>query len=137
MELTVKLLRSRLQSRLALHKQFASLGECWAPCPSSGSQDTVAGSCRAPQPSLGTGVQWQGPHAGKHLFPCSVKLQVAVVLNPSYSRLLPIFSQCLNWEGEWNSSNHRRGDISWLTSPLMGGSATLSIPSCSLCPWEL
>lgn len=28
MELTVKLLRTRLQSRLALHKQFASLGEC-------------------------------------------------------------------------------------------------------------
>lgn len=31
MELTVKLLRTRLQSRLALHKQFASLGECLAP----------------------------------------------------------------------------------------------------------
>lgn len=31
MELTVKLLRTRLQSRLALHKQFASLGECPAP----------------------------------------------------------------------------------------------------------
>ena len=28
MERTVKLLRSRLQSRLALHKQFISLGEC-------------------------------------------------------------------------------------------------------------
>lgn len=28
MEMTMKLLRTRLQSRLALHKQFASLGEC-------------------------------------------------------------------------------------------------------------
>lgn len=27
MEMTMKLLRTRLQSRLALHKQFASLGE--------------------------------------------------------------------------------------------------------------
>lgn len=37
-----------------------------------------------------------------------------MVLNPSYSKLLPIFSQCLNWEGDWSSSNHRRGDI-WLS----------------------
>ena len=36
MELTVKLLRTRLQSRLALHKQFASLGECLAPHPVPG-----------------------------------------------------------------------------------------------------
>ncbi|KFO66060.1 THO complex subunit 5 [Corvus brachyrhynchos] len=136
MELTVKLLRSRLQSRLALHKQFASLGECWAPCPSLKAQGTVTGSCQAPQPSLGTGVQWQHPQApGEQVgtfpslgnsqspsqgsfweppwiihpwvmpFPCSAKLQAAVVLNPGYSTLPPVFSLCLNWKGERNSSN--------------------------------
>lgn len=47
MELTVKLLRTRLQSRLALHKQFASLGECLAP----------------PTLPEDRGVQRQGPFA--------------------------------------------------------------------------
>ncbi|NXH94028.1 THOC5 protein, partial [Pachycephala philippinensis] len=130
MELTVKLLRSRLQSRLALHKQFASLGEA-----------ARAGSCQVPHPSLGTGVLgvlgeqpgealfWEQvgsfPSCGNspspsqggfwepawitHLwvppFPCSAKLQAAVVLNPGYSTLPPVFSLCLNWKGERNSSN--------------------------------
>ena len=45
MELTVKLLRSRLQSRLALHKQFASLGECLAPHAEPGAA-AAGSSCR-------------------------------------------------------------------------------------------
>ncbi|KFW75887.1 THO complex subunit 5 [Manacus vitellinus] len=114
MELTVKLLRSRLQSRLALHKQGAG-----------------AGSCRAPHPSLGTEIQGQDP-AGLPTHPWGqrdllafppipgdrgavagsscraelpAKLQAAVVLNPGYSTLPPVFSLCLNWKGERNSSN--------------------------------
>lgn len=63
MELTVKLLRTRLQSRLALHKQFSSLGECLAarPMPSAGVTD-VTWLCRAtlgcPRPSLSPRWQW-------------------------------------------------------------------------------
>ncbi|KFW71241.1 THO complex subunit 5, partial [Pygoscelis adeliae] len=37
--------------------------------------------------------------------PCSAKLQAAVVLNPGYSTLSPVFSLCLNWKGERTSSN--------------------------------
>lgn len=40
MELTVKLLRTRLQSRLALHKQFSSLGECLLAHPMSDAEVT-------------------------------------------------------------------------------------------------
>uniref|UniRef100_A0A8C3YAQ5 THO complex 5 n=1 Tax=Catharus ustulatus TaxID=91951 RepID=A0A8C3YAQ5_CATUS len=89
MELTVKLLRSRLQSRLALHKQFASLGDgrvLPTSLPFSGDRGAVAGSSLTP-------------------FLCSAKLQAAVVLNPGYSTLPPVFSLCLNWKGERNSSN--------------------------------
>lgn len=37
--------------------------------------------------------------------PYSAKLQAAVVLNPGYSTLPPVFSLCLNWKGERTSSN--------------------------------
>lgn len=37
--------------------------------------------------------------------PSSAKLQAAVVLNPGYSTLPPVFSLCLNWKGERTSSN--------------------------------
>lgn len=37
--------------------------------------------------------------------PCSAKLQAAVILNPGYSALPPIFSLCLNWKGERTGSN--------------------------------
>ncbi|KFV50747.1 THO complex subunit 5, partial [Tyto alba] len=39
------------------------------------------------------------------LLPFSAKLQAAVVLNPGYSTLPPVFSLCLNWKGERTSSN--------------------------------
>ncbi|XP_009328133.1 PREDICTED: THO complex subunit 5 homolog [Pygoscelis adeliae] len=35
----------------------------------------------------------------------TAKLQAAVVLNPGYSTLSPVFSLCLNWKGERTSSN--------------------------------
>ncbi|NXC22059.1 THOC5 protein, partial [Corythaeola cristata] len=37
--------------------------------------------------------------------PCTAKLQAAVVLNPGYSTLPPVFSLCLNWKGERTGSN--------------------------------
>ncbi|CAG08561.1 unnamed protein product [Tetraodon nigroviridis] len=54
METTMKLLKRRLQSRLALHRQFASLA----------------------------------------------RLQAAVVLNPRYPEVSPLFSLSLSWKGE-------------------------------------
>ncbi|XP_017692937.1 PREDICTED: THO complex subunit 5 homolog [Lepidothrix coronata] len=45
------------------------------------------------------------PSLGVTPVPCSAKLQAAVVLNPGYSTLPPVFSLCLNWKGERNSSN--------------------------------
>ncbi|KFQ69046.1 THO complex subunit 5 [Phaethon lepturus] len=96
MELTVKLLRTRLQSRLALHKQFASLGECPAPHPMPGDESFWGSSLQLEAP-------W--PAGDVSSLPCSAKLQAAVVLNPGYSTLPPVFSLCLNWKGERNSSN--------------------------------
>lgn len=71
MELTVKLLRTRLQSRLALHKQFASLGGCLTPCPVPG--DGVGGgavarsSCRGELTDVtfngATGLQCRPRHS--------------------------------------------------------------------------
>lgn len=42
---------------------------------------------------------------GVTFLPCSAKLQAAVVLNPGYSALPPIFSLCLNWKGERTGNN--------------------------------
>ncbi|KFO33385.1 THO complex subunit 5 like protein, partial [Fukomys damarensis] len=35
----------------------------------------------------------------------TAKLQAAVVLNPGYSSIPPIFQLCLNWKGEKTNSN--------------------------------
>ncbi|KFM05559.1 THO complex subunit 5, partial [Aptenodytes forsteri] len=113
MELTVKLLRTRLQSRLALHKQFASLGGCLAPRPVPGDGDGGANSHTGhPQGSfwgvfMGNPSGWRprGAAGDVSSLPCSAKLQAAVVLNPGYSTLSPVFSLCLNWKGERTSSN--------------------------------
>lgn len=37
--------------------------------------------------------------------PFSAKLQAAVVLNPGYSSIPPVFRLCLNWKGEKTNSN--------------------------------
>nr|XP_013799136.1 PREDICTED: THO complex subunit 5 homolog [Apteryx mantelli mantelli] len=123
MEMTVKLLRTRLQSRLALHKQFASLEHGVVP---------VSSECQHLFPSkiVSRLVKWAaipyedyaelpytrdvleaGLAEDTHLYYMALiergtaKLQAAVVLNPGYSTLPPIFSLCLNWKGERTSSN--------------------------------
>ncbi|KAM6241458.1 THO complex subunit 5 isoform 1-T1 [Spheniscus humboldti] len=170
MELTVKLLRTRLQSRLALHKQFASLehgvvpvsSECqhlfptkivsrlvkWVAIPYEDyaelpytkdvieaglAEDThlyymaliergtgrrlsfpwqvlipTPATLRAASGGLhGKSLRLEAPWAAGDVssLPCSAKLQAAVVLNPGYSTLSPVFSLCLNWKGERTSSN--------------------------------
>ena len=37
--------------------------------------------------------------------PFPAKLQAAVVLNPGYSSIPPIFQLCLNWKGEKTNNN--------------------------------
>ncbi|NXX86550.1 THOC5 protein, partial [Urocolius indicus] len=123
MELTVKLLRTRLQSRLALHKQFASLEHGIVP---------VSSECQHlfPAKIVSRLVKWaaipfedyaelpytkdvieSGLAEDTHLYYMALiergtaKLQAAVVLNPGYSTLPPIFSLCLNWKGERTGSN--------------------------------
>ncbi|NXD73971.1 THOC5 protein, partial [Eolophus roseicapillus] len=123
MELTVKLLRSRLQSRLALHKQFASLGECpgdraaGSSCTGHLAPVTSHGAPLHSQPFLLSAgaclsFPWQlliptvdAPMGDVSSLPFPAKLQAAVVLNPGYSTLPPIFSLCLNWKGERTGSN--------------------------------
>ncbi|KFV77413.1 THO complex subunit 5 [Dryobates pubescens] len=114
MELTVKLLRSRLQSRLALHKQFASL----APLALAEHCSAPLWGCSSPGSTV-PGVSGFSPHRGLELVIleassnpkgcvvalCPAKLQAAVVVNPGYSTLPPVFSLCLNWKGERTSSN--------------------------------
>uniref|UniRef100_A0A493TM38 THO complex 5 n=1 Tax=Anas platyrhynchos platyrhynchos TaxID=8840 RepID=A0A493TM38_ANAPP len=123
MELTVKLLRTRLQSRLALHKQFASLEHGVVP---------VSSECQHlfPTKIVSRLVKWSaipfedyaelpytkdvveaGLAEDTHLYYMALiergtaKLQAAVVLNPGYSALPPIFSLCLNWKGERTGNN--------------------------------
>ncbi|XP_008938530.1 PREDICTED: THO complex subunit 5 homolog [Merops nubicus] len=121
MELTVKLLRSRLQSRLALHKQFSSLEHGVVP---------VSSECQHlfPAKIVSRLVKWAaipyedyapcakdvidaGLAEDTHLYYMALiergtaKLQAAVVVNPGYSTLPPVFSLCLNWKGERNGSN--------------------------------
>ncbi|NWW50964.1 THOC5 protein, partial [Pedionomus torquatus] len=111
MELTVKLLRTRLQSRLALHKQFASLGECQAPCPVPGDEECIPNIPYLAPQSSSWGLFRSHPSCWRPrglwvmFLPFSAKLQAAVVLNPGYSTLPPIFSLCLNWKGERTGSN--------------------------------
>lgn len=45
--------------------------------------------------------------------PFPAKLQAAVVLNPGYSTLPPIFSLCLNWKGERTGSNDDNIRVTW------------------------
>ncbi|KFW90410.1 THO complex subunit 5, partial [Phalacrocorax carbo] len=55
----------------------------------------------------GKSLQWEAPWSVGDIssLPCAAKLQAAVVMNPGYSTLPPIFSLCLNWKGERTSSN--------------------------------
>uniref|UniRef100_A0A8D2KWT9 THO complex 5 n=1 Tax=Varanus komodoensis TaxID=61221 RepID=A0A8D2KWT9_VARKO len=123
MERTMKLLKMRLESRLALHKQFASLEHGILP---------VSSECQHlfPAKIVSRLTKWTaityedylelpytkdvveaGLAEDTHLYYMALvergtaKLQAAVVLNPGYSSIPPIFSLCLNWKGEKTGSN--------------------------------
>ncbi|KAJ7309531.1 hypothetical protein JRQ81_007578 [Phrynocephalus forsythii] len=123
MERTMKLLKRRLESRLALHKQFASLEHGILP---------ISSECQHlfPAKIVSRLVKWvaityedylelpyvksveeAGLAEDTHLYYMALiergtaKLQAAVVLDPGYSAMPPIFSLCLNWKGEKTNSN--------------------------------
>ncbi|KAM4053350.1 THO complex subunit 5 isoform 2-T2 [Anomaloglossus baeobatrachus] len=123
MEKTIKLLRSRLTSRLSLHKQFASLEHGVIP---------ISGECQNlfPAKVVSRLTRWSmmpyedyvilpytkeivecGLTQDTHLYYSlmiergTAKLHGAVVLNPSYCLIPPLFSLCLNWKGERSSRN--------------------------------
>ncbi|XP_075069548.1 THO complex subunit 5 isoform X3 [Mixophyes fleayi] len=123
MEKTIKLLRSRLLSRLSLHKQFASLEHGIIP---------ISGDCQNlfPAKVVSRLTRWsmityedylmlpytkdvlEGglAHDTDHYYSLMVergtaKLHGAVVLNPGYCSVPPLFSFCLNWKGERSSRN--------------------------------
>uniref|UniRef100_A0A452RF00 THO complex subunit 5 n=1 Tax=Ursus americanus TaxID=9643 RepID=A0A452RF00_URSAM len=123
METTMKLLKTRVQSRLALHKQFASLEHGIVP---------VTSDCQYlfPAKVVSRLVKWvtiahedylelhftkdiveAGLAEDTNLYYMALvergtaKLQAAVVLNPGYSSIPPIFQLCLNWKGEKTNSN--------------------------------
>ncbi|KFO23627.1 THO complex subunit 5 like protein [Fukomys damarensis] len=123
METTVKLLKTRVQSRLALHKQFASLEHGIVP---------VTSDCQYlfPAKVVSRLVKWvtvahedymelhftrdiveSGLAGDSNLYYMALiergtaKLQAAVVLNPGYASIPPIFQLCLNWKGEKTNSN--------------------------------
>ncbi|XP_066459899.1 THO complex subunit 5 homolog isoform X1 [Eleutherodactylus coqui] len=123
MEKTIKLLRSRLVSRLSLHKQFASLEHGIIP---------ISGECQNlfPAKVVSRLTKWSmityedyvvlpytkdvvecGLAQDTHLYYSlmiergTAKLHGAVVLNPGYSLIPSLFSLCLNWKGERSSRN--------------------------------
>ncbi|XP_043924401.1 THO complex subunit 5 homolog isoform X1 [Protopterus annectens] len=121
MERTIKLLRLRLQSRLALHRQFASLEHGVVPV-SSDSQHLF------PVKIVSRLVRWSTityedfvviPFT-KHIVDAGLarpvdlffraliergtaKLHVAVAMNPGYSSIPPVFCLCLDWKSERTS----------------------------------
>ncbi|XP_062307686.1 THO complex subunit 5 homolog [Osmerus eperlanus] len=118
METTMKLLRGRVQSRLALHKQFSSLEHSIVP---------VSSECQQlfPAKVLSRLARWTtithqeytelshtqhvceaGLARDTDLFFLAVvergtaRLHAAVVLNPRYPEVSPLFSLSLSWKGE-------------------------------------
>uniref|UniRef100_A0A8C8E024 THO complex 5 n=1 Tax=Oryzias sinensis TaxID=183150 RepID=A0A8C8E024_9TELE len=81
MENTMKLLRGRVLSRLALHKQFASLEHSIIP---------ISSECQHLFPSL----------IIQFIFYLRTRLNAAVVLSPRYPEISPLFSLSLSWKGE-------------------------------------
>ncbi|XP_041079504.1 THO complex subunit 5 homolog isoform X1 [Polyodon spathula] len=118
MEATMKLLKSRLESRLALHKQFASLehsilpvsNECQSLFPAKVVSRLIKWSTITYEEYAGLPYTQQVLEAGMVqetdlLFTALIergtaKLQAAVVLNPRYSTVPPLFSLSLSWKGE-------------------------------------
>uniref|UniRef100_A0A671VXG6 THO complex 5 n=1 Tax=Sparus aurata TaxID=8175 RepID=A0A671VXG6_SPAAU len=118
MESTMKLLRGRVQSRLALHKQFASLEHSIIP---------VSSECQHlfPAKIMSSLARWTAithedymdlPYT-RHVTDAGLaketdlyfmtvvergtaRLHAAVVLSPRYPAVSPLFSLCLSWKGE-------------------------------------
>ncbi|KAG7489675.1 hypothetical protein JOB18_017890 [Solea senegalensis] len=118
MESTMKLLRARVQSRLALHKQFASLEHSIIP---------VSSECQHlfPAKIISRLARWTTITQEEYMelpYTCHVteaglaketdlyfmgvvergtaRLQAAVVLSPRYPEISPVFSLSLSWKGE-------------------------------------
>ncbi|XP_029916812.1 THO complex subunit 5 homolog [Myripristis murdjan] len=118
MESTIKLLRGRVQSRLALHKQFASLEHSIIP---------VSAECQHLFPAKVisrlarwttiTHQEYMDLHFVRHVTEAGLaketdlyfmgvvergtaRLQAAVVLSPRYPEISPLFSLSLSWKGE-------------------------------------
>uniref|UniRef100_A0A4W5M2V7 THO complex 5 n=1 Tax=Hucho hucho TaxID=62062 RepID=A0A4W5M2V7_9TELE len=109
MESTMKLLRGRVQSRLALHKQFSSLEHSIVP---------VSTECQHlfPAKVLSRLARWttmsHQEYTVRHAQPLvlfhlyaieeytGTRLQAAVVLNPRYPEISPLFALSLSWKGE-------------------------------------
>lgn len=123
METTMKLLKTRVQSRLALHKQFASLEHGIVPV-TSDCQDLFPAKVvsRLVKWVIITHEDYMELHFTKDIVEAGLagdtnlyylaliergtaKLQAAVVLNPGYSSIPPVFRLCLNWKGEKTNSN--------------------------------
>uniref|UniRef100_A0A4W4GX15 THO complex subunit 5 homolog n=1 Tax=Electrophorus electricus TaxID=8005 RepID=A0A4W4GX15_ELEEL len=118
MESTMKLLRGRLQARLALHKQFSSLehsivpvsNECQHLFPakvvSRLAHWTMMSYEEFVELSFVQHVMKAGLVRNTDLFFMATvergtaRLQAAVVLNPRYPEITPLFSLSLLWKGE-------------------------------------
>uniref|UniRef100_A0A671P601 THO complex subunit 5 homolog n=1 Tax=Sinocyclocheilus anshuiensis TaxID=1608454 RepID=A0A671P601_9TELE len=112
MERTMKLLRGRLQARLALHKQFSSLEHSIIPvsseCQHLFPAKVVSGLMRWTMMSYQefTHVLKAGLVRETDLFFMAVvergtaRLLAAVVMNPRYPEVAPLFSLSLHWKGE-------------------------------------
>lgn len=118
MESTMKLLRGRLQSRLDLHKQFASLehsiipvsAECQHLFPAKIISHLARWTTVTQQEYMELPYTRHVSDAGlakeTDLYFMAVvergtaRLNVAVVLNPRYPEISPLFSLSLSWKGE-------------------------------------
>ncbi|KAM9394109.1 THO complex subunit 5 homolog [Pholidichthys leucotaenia] len=120
MERTIKLLHGRVQSRLALHKQFASLEHSIIPI-SSECQHLFPAKVMS-RLSRWTTISYQeymdlpytchvtdaGLAKETDLFFMGVvergtaRLHAAIVLSPRYPEICPLFSLALSWKGERN-----------------------------------
>uniref|UniRef100_A0A8C2WCC0 THO complex 5 n=1 Tax=Cyclopterus lumpus TaxID=8103 RepID=A0A8C2WCC0_CYCLU len=118
MESTMKLLRGRLLSRLALHKQFASLEHSIIPV-SSECQNLFPAKIlsRLARWTTTTHQEYMDLPYTRHVTAAGLanetdlyfmavvergtaRIQAAVVMNPRYPEISPLFSLSLSWKGE-------------------------------------
>ncbi|KAM8960199.1 THO complex subunit 5 isoform 2-T2 [Pelodytes ibericus] len=123
MEKTINLLRSRLLSRLSLHRQFASLEHCTIPITAEcqhlfptkvvsrlAKWNVITYEDYLVLPYTADVVEFGLAEETYQYYSLMIergtaKLQAAVVLNPGYCTVPPVFSLCLNWKGDRSASN--------------------------------